>query len=664
MHSTQRTETIEQVPNEHEPPPTHQRRTLDRLFEKTISVKVPNRTATNKDTYISDIVNVQSLLNIRSTEYVSRKRFSSNSFQDRVIINVCGDRYETYRSTLELYPNTLLGNRKRRKYFYDKIRNEYFFDRNRACFEAILYYYQSHGRLRRPNYVPIDIFLEEVTFFQLGQVAVDQLRKDENIKEVKKIHLPKNRFRRHLWATMEYPDYSNLAKFVNILSLFMILTSTIGLAVESLPQYIDMETISCERRKQSLTTPIYSNETNDTSRTSVYCDSYFSTPFFYVQTVCVAFFTIELILRLISTPSLITYIKSIMNWVDILAVIPYYVSVIVHLVGQSNDAYTATYTALRLLRIIRFVRIFKFYRVFRNIKSLRVLTSTVKQSIPDFLIMITILTLLSFLFGSATYFAETDTNGAAFDSILKATYWGVITITSVGYGDIYPITPLGRVIACLCSLFGAATIGMLVSVLVDRYQRVYARKLYINDEIVKFEDLSEDENNDHVSRTNSWRHRQQNQTKDIENPDARAMENAAFEEENNRPSVPDIIVSTSVEENVKDIIPRNNSRVHFIIGYVDDDKHAASLDLLETIGSVVAQKQATGENIQLNIMQDKPPQSPQRTSPYDVKFRISPSSTDDSDEEEELTEIITGCSSKGGVLKKFQAPPSPSDEKS
>ena len=50
------------------------------------------------------------------------------------------------------------------------------------------------------------------------------------------------------------------------------------------------------------------------------------------------------------------------------------------------------------------------------------------------------------------------------------------------YGDISPITPIGRIIASLCALFGAATVGMLVSVLVERYQRVFTRKLYINEE--------------------------------------------------------------------------------------------------------------------------------------------------------------------------------------
>ncbi len=381
---------------------------------------------------------MQSLLNIRAGESRQRKRNNSHSFQDRIIINVCGNRYETHRTTLELYPETLLGNRKQRKYYFDKTRNEYFFDRNRACFEAILYYYQSHGRLRRPNFVPIDIFLEEVTFFQLGQEALKQLREDENIKEVKKIHLPKNRCRRHLWATMEYPDYSILAKIVNILSLMMILMSTISLAIETLPQYEQILKLDC-KQAQHILNDSYNNSSNNTNGTIQYltdgvyiCHGYFTSSFFIVQTVCVAFFTVEIFLRIISTPSLLDFIKNIMNWIDIVSVIPYYISLGIYLSGRENDLNATAYIGLRLLRILRFIRILKFYRVFKTVKSLRVLTSTLKESIPDFFIMIVILTLLSFLFGAATYFAEHDTNGQAFDSIFKATYWGVVTITSVG----------------------------------------------------------------------------------------------------------------------------------------------------------------------------------------------------------------------------------------
>ncbi|CAF5194369.1 unnamed protein product, partial [Rotaria magnacalcarata] len=67
-----------------------------------------------------DIINVQSLLNIRTTQSRQRKLHNTSSFEERIIINVCGDRYETRRETLELYPDSLLGNQKRCKHYYDK----------------------------------------------------------------------------------------------------------------------------------------------------------------------------------------------------------------------------------------------------------------------------------------------------------------------------------------------------------------------------------------------------------------------------------------------------------------------------------------------------------------------------------------------------------------
>ena len=87
---------------------------------------------------------------------------------------------------------------------------------------------------------------------------------------------------------------------------------------------------------------------------------------------------------------------------------------------------------MSLLRIFRFMRIVKLYRIFQHIKALRVLASTLKESIPDFLILFSILTLSGFLVGAAIYFAENDLNPDVFDSIPKATYYGIITLTAVG----------------------------------------------------------------------------------------------------------------------------------------------------------------------------------------------------------------------------------------
>lgn len=87
-----------------------------------------------------------------------------------------GLRFETQLRTLNQFPDTLLGDPSRRLRYFDPLRNEYFFDRNRPSFDAILYYYQSGGRLRRPVNVPLDVFSEEIKFYELGEMATNKFR--------------------------------------------------------------------------------------------------------------------------------------------------------------------------------------------------------------------------------------------------------------------------------------------------------------------------------------------------------------------------------------------------------------------------------------------------------------------------------------------------------
>jgi len=106
-----------------------------------------------------------------SPEYVNPGRqLSENEPFDKVIINVSGLRFETRASTLQRYPHSLLGDKQRRADFFDYMNNEYFFERHRSSFEAILYFYQSGGRLTRPENISAEIFLEEIKFFDLGML--------------------------------------------------------------------------------------------------------------------------------------------------------------------------------------------------------------------------------------------------------------------------------------------------------------------------------------------------------------------------------------------------------------------------------------------------------------------------------------------------------------
>ena len=98
-----------------------------------------------------------------------------NQKASKVYFNVSGLKFKTRSDTLARFPDTLLGDTVRCSRYYDPECGEYFFDRNRTAFDAILYYYQSGGKLVRPPSVPIDVFADELYFYQLGETEVSYL---------------------------------------------------------------------------------------------------------------------------------------------------------------------------------------------------------------------------------------------------------------------------------------------------------------------------------------------------------------------------------------------------------------------------------------------------------------------------------------------------------
>ena len=94
---------------------------------------------------------------------------------ERVIVNVSGLKFETRQQTLDEFPESLLGDPLKRARYYDHNQCEYFFDRNRPAFDAILFYYQSGGKLLRPANVPMDVFADEIRFYELGEDVLQRV---------------------------------------------------------------------------------------------------------------------------------------------------------------------------------------------------------------------------------------------------------------------------------------------------------------------------------------------------------------------------------------------------------------------------------------------------------------------------------------------------------
>ncbi|ESO02180.1 hypothetical protein HELRODRAFT_130121, partial [Helobdella robusta] len=373
---------------------------------------------------------------------------------DRVIINVSGLRFETHLSTLERFPKTLLGDEKKRKKYFDALNDEYFFDRNRPSFNAILYYYQSGGRLHRPSNVPTDVFTEEVRFYQLDSATLEKYYKDEGYEKPLPKPLPRNPLRRKLWLMFEYPDSSLEARFVALLSVTVIMLSIIIFCLETLP-YFRPHKFSDNDETENAT----GNVTKPTAEDDM---PKFTDKFFMIESVCIIYFIFELVCRFICCPNVMDFITDFMNVIDLIAIIPYLIT-LVTMLAKSSSSFGNQAMSFAVVRVIRLVRVFRIFKLSRYSKGLQILGQTIRSSSKELGMLIFFLLICVVIFSSAVYFAEMDIVNTDFRSIPEAFWWALVTMTTVGYGDMYPRVLLdtsGKLIGSMC-----AVVGVLINAL-------------------------------------------------------------------------------------------------------------------------------------------------------------------------------------------------------
>lgn len=394
----------------------------------------------------------------------------------KVIINIAGLRFETQLKTLDQFPETLLGDPLKRMDYFDPMRNEYFFDRNRPSFDGILYYYQSGGKVRRPANVPIDVFADEILFYELGNEAMEQFREDEGFLKDVEIPLPSNDMYRQFWLLFEYPESSNAARGVALVSVLVIVISIIIFCMETLPEFRD----DADRVVPTVV------QTFNQSRSSMAPPgakpTTFSDPFFFIETACIAWFFFELCVRFVVCPSKREFFHNLMNIIDIISIIPYFVTVITELASTPEES-SGQNMSLAILRIIRLVRVFRIFKLSRHSKGLQILGQTLKASMRELGLLIFFLFIGVILFSSAIYFAEVDEPNTVFVSIPDGFWWAVVTMTTVGYGDMCPITVGGKMVGTLCAIAGVLTIALPVPVIVSNFNYFYHRETEAEDKL-------------------------------------------------------------------------------------------------------------------------------------------------------------------------------------
>ena len=386
-------------------------------------------------------LNVSPALHNCSTRTINQDPKSHEDENTKVIINVSGKKFETYLSTLQRFPNSLLGNSKKRNLFLNKENGEYFFDRHRKAFNGILYYYQSNGILECPFGLSESLFTQEVLFFEIDSEAIIETLNQKD--EVDTRILPSNPYLSKLWVLFEQPNSSMAAKGTAILSVAVIVLSIICFCLETLP-HLDPGT------KEG---------------------KHMETTWFVINSVCNAWFTLEYVLRLISAPRKMAFVKSALNVIDLLSIIPYYVTVTIGKSDQMN---------IEVLKVVRVVRVIRIFKLTRHSRGLNVLANTIRESSHEFLMLALFLVIAVILFSSAAYFAESaNSRSTPFRSIPHGFWCAVVTMTTIGYGDMVPSTIYGRMVGALCAISGVLVIALPVPVIVSNFERFYKEVNFI-----------------------------------------------------------------------------------------------------------------------------------------------------------------------------------------
>jgi voltage-gated potassium channel len=185
--------------------------------------------------------------------------------------------------------------------------------------------------------------------------------------------------------------------------------------------------------------------------------------FFYLEWLFTIIFTLEYVARVISVSKATGYIFSFMGIVDLLSTLPSYIGLF-----MSAPTYTMS------LRLLRLLRIFRVLKLAYYLEESAVMAHALAASRRKLLVFLLAILLLVVILGTLMFAVEGPENG--YTSIPESIYWAIVTLTTVGYGDIAPRTPMGQAIASLVMILGYAIIAVPTGIVTVELARSKAKQ--------------------------------------------------------------------------------------------------------------------------------------------------------------------------------------------
>jgi voltage-gated potassium channel len=176
-------------------------------------------------------------------------------------------------------------------------------------------------------------------------------------------------------------------------------------------------------------------------------DARYGTALAVLEWIVTIIFTIEYVARLVTVERPARYARSFFGVVDFLAILPVYLSVL--LPGAQS---------LLVIRSLRLLRVFRVFKMARWLSEANYLVRAIRSSSRKIVVFLVVVMLINVIVGSSMYLIEGPERG--FDSMFRGLYWSIVTMSTVGFGDIAPSTPVGQVLAAILMITGYSVIAV------------------------------------------------------------------------------------------------------------------------------------------------------------------------------------------------------------
>lgn len=353
---------------------------------------------------------------------------------------------------------------------YDRDQNEFFFDRHSQVFMFIMLYLRS-GKLRFVPGVCELSFYTEMLYWGLESVHLDsccQKRLDDRMSEIgidtisemdvgvsgddsqssgEQVHetalIGRAKWLEKMRKTFEEPNSSILAQLLASVSVIFVLVSMIMLCASTLPDW--------DTAKRNIV---------EEHRT--------------VETVCIGWFTAECTIRFLVARSKCEFLRQPLNIIDVIAITPYYVTMALAQAGVPDAGLGVAGVVLRVLRMMRVFWLMKLARHFLGLQTLGLtLTRCYREMVMLMVFVFVAMAIYSALAQLLEHGLDLGTQNPDFASIPASAWWVIISMTTVGYGDVYPVTVGGRVLGGMCVVSGIVLLALPITFIYHSFVQCY-----------------------------------------------------------------------------------------------------------------------------------------------------------------------------------------------